>query len=245
MEDTKETYWYNEGVYIPGGEIVIEKQCEQIIPLAQSALISEVISTIRRRTYVPRSAFDTDIEMINFHNCWLNIKTGQTSPHSPSRLSKVQIPIYYDPSKQCPKFLEFLEQCLPDEQDRFTVLEQAASCLIKSAKFGKAYMYVGRGANGKSTFLSILDSLLGAENVSHISIHSFEDNRFAKARLDGKMANIYADISNEELNTVSEFKGLVTGDRTDAEHKNKPHFTMIPFAKMFFSTNQIPIVYDR
>jgi putative DNA primase/helicase len=245
MEDTKDTFWYNEGVYIPNGEVIIEKQCEQIIPLAKRDVVAEVIATIKRRTFVKRELFDSEIAMINCKNCWIDISTGKTFPHTPSRLSKVQLPVFYDVTKSSPKFLDFLEQCIPDEQDRFTVLEQAASCLIKSAKFGKAYMYVGRGANGKSTFLSIIDSLLGTQNVSHISIHAFEENRFAKARLDGKMANIYADISNEELNSASEFKGLVTGDPTDAENKNKPLYTMVSFAKMFFSANQIPIVYDE
>lgn len=245
MEDTRETYWYHEGVYIPNGEVIIEKQCEQMIPLAKRDVIAEVIATIKRRTFVSRTTFDSEIEMLNFRNCWLNIKTGQTSPHTPLRLSKIQIPVFYDPQKKSTKFLEFLEQCLPSDADRFTVMEHFASCLIKSAKFGKSYMYVGPGANGKSTFLKIVESCLGLENVSHISMHAFEDNRFAKAELDGKMANIYADISNEELNTVSEFKALVTGDPVLAEKKNKNPFTLINKAKMFFSANQIPIVYDE
>lgn len=245
IDDTKETYWYHEGVYIPNGEVTIEKQCEQIIPNARRDIVAEVISTIKRRTYVSRKDFDIDDTMINCKNCWLDIRTGQTSPHTPTRLSKIQTPIFYDPVKTAPKFLEFLEQCLPNEDDRFTALEHFASCLIKSAKFGKAYMYIGIGANGKSTYLGIIDAVLGIDNVSHISIHSFQDNRFAKAELDGKMANVYADISNEELNTVSEFKALVTGDPVLAEKKNKNPFILINTAKMFFSANQIPIVYDE
>lgn len=245
IEDTKETYWYHEGVYIPNGEVIIEKQCEQIIPLAKRDVVAEVMATIKRRTYVSRSEFDRDIELINFRNCWLDIHTGRTSPHTPGRLSKVQIPVFYDQSKTAPRFMEFLEQCLPDEEDRFTVLEQFASCLIKSSKFGKAYMHVGQGANGKSTLLGMIQDCLGTENISHISMHAFEDNRFAKAELDGKMANIYADISNEELNTVSEFKALVTGDPVLAEKKNKNPFVLTNTAKMFFSANQIPIVYDE
>jgi putative DNA primase/helicase len=245
MEDNKEIYWYHEGVYIPNGEVIIEKQCEHLIPMAKRDIVAEVVSTIKRRTYTPRTMFDADIEMINCRNCWVNIRTGVTSPHTPRRLSKVQIPVFFDPTKDASRFEQFLSECLPDDEDRFTVLEQFASCLIKSAKFGKAFIMIGQGANGKSTFLNIIQDVLGPQNVANISIHAFEDNRFAKAELDGKLANIYADISNEELNTVSEFKALVTGDTVLAEKKNQHPFQLNNFAKMFFSANQIPIVYDE
>lgn len=245
LDDTKEILYYDEGVYRFGGEILIEKRCEQMIEDCNRDVVNEVIAAVRRRTYAPRKWFDQDQDMINVRNAWINIKTGDILPHSANRLSRIQLPVYYDPLKKCPKFLSFLEQCIPDESDRYTILEQFASCLIKSAKFGKAFMWIGQGMNGKSTMLSIIEGCLGIESVSHISIHSFEDNRFAKAELDSKLANIYADISNEELNTASEFKALVTGDPVLAEKKNKNPFVMTNSAKMFFSANQIPIVYDE
>lgn len=83
------------------------------------------------------------------------------------------------------------------------------------------------------------------QTISNVSIHAIENNRFAPAELDGKLANIYADISNEELNSAGTFKNLVTGDPIFAEKKNKNPFSLINFAKMFFSANQIPMVYDE
>lgn len=211
----------------------------------QTGQVNEVINAIRRRTYAKRTEFDSEVDLLNLKNCWLNIETGETFNHTPTKLSKIQIPIFYDPQKIAYGFVRFLKQCMPKSTDAFTICEQFASCLIKSPKFGKAFMYVGQGSNGKSVFLNLIKNCLGMETISNISIHAIENNRFAPAELDGRLANIYADISNEELNTAGTFKNLVTGDPIFAEKKNKNPFSLINFAKMFFSANQIPMVYDE
>ena len=245
MADTDEILFYQEGVYVLGGEVLIKKQCEKMIVDCKRDDVNEVTAAIKRRTYVKRVEFDSEIEMLNLKNCWLNIETGETLSHTPTKLSKIQIPIFYDPEKIAWGFIKFLKQCMPKSTDAYTICEQFASCLIKSPKFGKAFMYVGQGSNGKSVFLNLIKNCLGIESISNISIHAIENNRFAPAELDGKLANIYADISNEELNTAGTFKNLVTGDPIFAEKKNKNPFSLLNFAKMFFSANQIPIVYDE
>lgn len=245
VDDTDEIYYYFEGVYLLGGEVLIKKQAEQLIVNLENKIVSEILGTIRRRTYTSRKEFDVDMNMINLKNCWLDIITGETFEHTPARLSKVQIPIFYDSTKTAPNFNKFLRQCLRKPNDVFTVYEQFASCLLRTAKFSKAFMHVGQGSNGKSVFLNVIKRCLGYENISHVSIHSLEENRFSAASLDGKLANMYADISNEELNSAGLFKNIVTGDPVQVEKKNKPPFDLINYAKMFFSANQIPIVYDE
>lgn len=245
MDDTDEIYYYQEGVYILGGETLIKKQAEQLIQNLDNGIISEILGTIRRRTYTSRKEFDNNIDLINLKNCWLNISTGEILEHSHVRFSKVQIPIFYDSKKTSPNFNRFLRQCLKNPRDVYTVYEQFASCLMRTAKFSKAFMHVGQGSNGKSVFLNVIKRCLGYENISHVSIHSLEENRFAPASLDGKLANMYADISNEELNSAGIFKNIVTGDPVQVEKKNKAPFDLINYAKMFFSANQIPIVYDE
>lgn len=253
IEETDEILVYIGGVYRYGGEVIIKKICEQKIPDCTKNIVNEVLATIQRSTYQTRSIFDntTDVQdppnynWINCKNCWVNVITGETREHSPKYLSRIQIPVKYDPEKKCPNFEKFLKECHDDNEDVETILEQFASCLVRNARLGKAYMHVGQGANGKSTLLSVIQDFIGHTNICHVSIHSFQDNRFAKAELDGRLVNIYADISNEELNSASEFKNLVTGDPVQAEKKNKHPFTLNNFAKMFFSANQIPIVFDE
>ena len=131
-------------------------------------------------------------------------------------------------------------ECLPDTHDRNLIIEEFASVLLQnSIRLEKIFMYVGYGANGKSTFLSVIETLIGDENISHVSIHDLIHARFAKSQLDGKVANIFADISNDELTKLGVLKAIVSGDTIAVEKKGKDHFTMKNHAKMFYSCNQL------
>jgi putative DNA primase/helicase len=245
FEETDEVLWYYEGVYIRGGEIQIKKRCEQIIQECTTNQVNEVINAIRRRTYVSIKKFDTDPIMINLRNCWVNINDGSISEHSSEKLSLVQLDVFYDPSRVPVKFNMFLRQCHASPKAVYQLWESFSSCLLKTSKFSKAFMHIGLGANGKSVYLKVVNTFLGHENVSNMSIHTIENNRFAPAQLYGKLANIYADISSEELRHTGNFKNIVSGDNITAEKKGKDPFEFVAIAKMFFSANQIPKVFDE
>jgi putative DNA primase/helicase len=106
-------------------------------------------------------------------------------------------------------------------------------------------MAVGDGANGKSTYLSVLKALLGAENVSGRPIQDFGQDRFAAADLFGKLANICADLPPNELKYTGNFKMLTGGDIIKAEYKFKRPFYFVSYAKLIFSANQIPDTEDE
>ena len=243
IEETEEILVYDNGVYREGGEILIKTECEKRIENCSRYMVNEVIGTIQRKTYRPRFLFNINPNYIHLENGIYDLARGEMIPFDTEILSTTKLPVVYDPKATAPNFMRFLRDCLKP-QDVFTVLEQMASCLIKSAKFGKAFMYVGEGSNGKSTMLYVLESILGKSNISHVSIHELDESRFAKAELVGKLANIYADISNQELRNVGILKIMITGDQITVEKKNKNPFSMENYSKLFFSANQIPQVYD-
>jgi putative DNA primase/helicase len=245
LEETDEVLWYYEGVYMRGGEIQIKKVSEQIVDECNTALVNEIINTIKRRTYISIKRFDSDPTMINVKNCWINITDGSATPHSPDIFSLVQLDVFFDPVKIPVKFNMFLRQCHKNSKAIYQLWESFASCLLKTPKFAKAFMHIGLGANGKSVYLKVINTFLGNENVSNMSIHTIEYNRFAPAQLHGKLANIYADISSEELKQTGNFKNIVSGDNITAEKKGKDPFEFIAYSKMFFSANQIPKVFDE
>ncbi len=243
IRETEEVLFYANGIYNYGGESLIKTEAELLVPDCTKYMVGEIIATIQRKTLTEKSEFNSKTNYIHLKNGIYDIETDTILEHTPDILSTVKLDVKYEKNAIAPEFMKFLSQCL-DPKDVFSVLEQMASCIIKSAKFGKAFMYVGVGQNGKSTLLYILESILGKENVSHVSIHELDESRFSKAELSGKLANIYADISNQELKNVGILKIMITGDRITVEKKNKDPFPMENFAKLFFSANQIPQVYD-
>jgi len=245
IRDTQETLYYENGVYRTGAETLINSECEQRIPNCTSYMRREVFKTIQASTYVERSQFDADPIILNLENGFLNLENGDCSSHNPHYLSRIQLSVTYNRSVGPVKFMKFMIECLPDANDRNLVLEEFASILLRHGiRLEKIFMYVGSGANGKSTFLSVVEILIGEHNISHISIHDLINGRFARAQLDGKIANIFADISNDELTKLGVLKALVSGDSIDVEKKGKDHFTMKNHAKMFYSCNQLPEINE-
>jgi len=245
LRDTQETLFYQDGVYKYGAEPLIFEECENRIDDCTSYMRREVFKTIQASTYKDRDQFDSDPVVLNVKNGLLNIQTGEFRKHTPLFLSRIQLPVYYDPNAGPVKFVKFMMECLPNQADRELVYEQFASILLREAiRLEKVYIYVGEGANGKSTFLNVVESLIGKDNISNVSIHDLIYGRFARARLDGKSANIFADISNDELSRVGILKAIVSGDPTDAEKKGKDPFKLKNFAKLFYSCNQLPEIKE-
>ena len=69
-------------------------------------------------------------------------------------------------------------------------------------------------------------------------------NRFALSALEGKLVNIFADLPSQSLNMTTSFKMLTGGDAIGAERKFKDQYSFTNFARLIFSTNKPPKVYD-
>ncbi len=118
--------------------------------------------------------------------------------------------------------------------------EIIAWLMTPDTRIQKALLLLGEGGTGKSTFLKALTAFLGKENVSTLPLHKLEGDRFAAARLVGKLANICADLPSTHLETSSIFKAITGGDRIAGEYKYGTGFDFTPFARLVFSANQPP-----
>jgi putative DNA primase/helicase len=170
---------------------------------------------------------------------------GSFKPHTPDYYSTVQINANYDPTAECPQFLSFLADILP-ESELPLMQEIFGYLLIPVNKAQKSFVFVGAPNAGKSTLLSIAQEiLLGSDNVSNIPWQSLGD-RFNKAELFGKLANIFADLPSKAIDDGGMFKSLTGEDYVTAERKNKDPFNFRPYARLLFSCNDIPKNYaDR
>lgn len=240
----KEIYRYNpeSGVYESSGVAFIKNRVEKGYWQRDSTnhLCAEVIGRIERSTYVNRDDFDSDPDIINLQNGLFNLNTFRLKPHSPEYLSRIQLPFKYNPAKKAPRFLRFLSEVQPDERVRELLCEEIAYCFFPDCRLEKAFIYVGDGSNGKSVFLHVLRTLLGRGNVSGRSLNQFGEERFARADLDGKIANIYPDLNADDLKTTGIIKALISGETITAENKFGRPFEMIPRAKHFYSCNKLP-----
>lgn len=184
--------------------------------------------------------------IIPLKNGLYHIETEKVIPFSPSFFffKEKVLPFEFDESKDCPKFKKFLDDILPDKRYQEIILDFMAYTLLKGNFLQKALILVGRGANGKSTFLTFFSRFLN-NAVGGVSLQELEKNKFSLFHLIEKYANIYADIPKTEITTSSTFKSITGGDFIKIEQKFvQKMFEVRPSFKLIFSANLLPRFHD-
>jgi len=246
FEDTGEIYRYhpNKGVYVQDGEVFIEKEIQKHLGVnTKNKHISETIGAIKRKTYSTRASFTSSPILLVVKNGLLDIYTGVLYPYDSTHFSISTLPVKYDPDAECPNFIKFLTEVV-DYEGYVTLKEFIGYCLMKKYTYHKALMLYGKGRNGKSTFLKVIEQLFGEDNISHVALHDLSE-RFASSDLYGKMVNICDDLSSKDLQNTGNFKTLTSGGSLRAEKKFKPSFTFNNTAKLIFATNSFPRTSDN
>ena len=240
-------YNYDGGVFRPEGERCVNNHVKRLLEAANfedkwsSHKQEEVLKCIQ--VDAPLLWDRPPLDRINVHNGLIQTATSQLLPHSPDALTTVQLPIDYDPGATCPRWEKFVSDTLPhDSQD--AAWEIIAWLMVPVTSIQKALFLQGDGCNGKSVFLRALIRFLGKDNVSTLTLHKLEHDRFATARLIGKLANISPDLPNQRLQTTSTFKSITGGDRFTGEYKFQGSFDFRPFVRLVFSANQLPVSSD-
>lgn len=169
-----------------------------------------------------------------------DLDTEELKPHSPNFLSSSQTPVTYDPYAISPRISRFIEEIVPDDAQA-TLYELMGSLFVPTVSVQKAFLFVGEGANGKSTLCDLLIAMLGISNVSALELEDLATNndRWAAANLYGKLANIAGDISSERLTKTAKFKKVVDGGLIKAERKYGHPFNYRPYARLVFGINKM------
>jgi putative DNA primase/helicase len=132
--------------------------------------------------------------------------------------------------------------------DKWVLLYEIIGYTLLAGEYplNKAIMLVGEGRNGKSTYLELIKRLLGSDNVVSIKLQDLtnDKSRFMISHLYGKMANIFADLPSEALRNTGLFKVLTGEDTITADRKFRDPITFRNYAKMLYSCNELPKVYD-
>lgn len=218
---------------------------------------NEIEAWVKRESYVRREAFQPTANKINLENGVLDLDNGQLLSHNPdfnfiSRLDVKYVEpdkvdeLLFDSKKLVDDFYKSLFDGDPDGEKKIVTLNEIVGyCLENRYPIQVAFMLIGGGENGKSTWLNLVKAFLGSRNISSVALNSLTYNRFASSALYGKMANIAADIPDAKLKFTGTFKMLTGGDPVEGEKKFQNSFTFWNSAKLLFSANKIPETEDE
>jgi len=238
--DNQEIYCYNQGIYEQKAEPLIKDLSEQFLEdECKEHYKNEITGYIRDKNYQERTIFDSEKYLINLENGIYDIKHSKFLEHDPEYYFLSKIPVNYNKNAKIKKIKRFFKQVLKTD-DIKRLQELFGYCLYRDYPIQKSFMFLGEGANGKSTVLNLLKSMLGNQNVSSVSLQELCENRFAPANLYGKLANVYPDLPDKTLTKTGMFKILTGGDNISAEQKFKAYFNFVNHAKLIFSANKLP-----
>jgi len=242
--DTETLYVYDpkERIYKTTGEVLVkERMAERLDEDTRQRYFADVIFYIKGMTYFDRPPSPKD--KLAVENGILNVVTRELTTDSKDDFITVKLPRTYDSNADCPTIKKFLVDVVGPEQ-ALLIQEFTGYCLYQLMFVHKAFMFVGNGANGKSTLLDLLRAFLGESNVSNVTLQALCGNRFAPAQVYGKLANLCADIPDKPLEYTGMFKMLTGNDAVMIEEKFKRGFSIVNTAKLAFSTNKVPESMD-
>lgn len=222
----------------------------------------EHVTHIQRRTQLERDAFNPDIAWVACNNCMVNVVTGEMQSFDPRFMSTTKIPVNYDHTCpagvyadffrmvedpdliQMPRVMEFFFEIM-DCEDVPLFLDYLAYSLWRDYRHNNWMLLVGKGFNGKSILLDLIERFFGKENKCGETLDRLLNGRFSIANLFNKMVNVDADVSADVIfKNTGILKKLTGSDLHAAEHKFKRSFYFRNYAKLYFSCNEVPETED-
>ncbi len=196
---------------------------------------------------VSHEALDADPWLLNVKNGTLNLRTGEVGPHRRDALITKTAPVDYDPDAEAPTWTSFLARVMGGDESLVRYLQQLVGySLTGMLREHVLAFFFGAGANGKSTFLSTIHSLLGEYGTPAprgVLFRSRNERHPTElATLFGRRFVTCAEIEEGQVFDEALTKDLTGGDRIKARRMREDFWTFSPTHKLFLAGNHKPAI---
>lgn len=212
------------------------------------ARLKAMVELFKTEPEIPVQAIrlDSHAHFLNVSNGVVDLTTGELKPHDRSLLLTKVAPVTYDAGAECPRFERFLREAFVGDEDLIACVQRLLGySLTGDAREQVFFIFVGMGANGKSTLLNIVSFVAGP-----YATHTPSDTLIAQKNGRGA-SNDIARLNGARLVTASEFNpgeklatGLIkqlTGNEKVTARFLFREFTDFHFTgKIVLATNDIP-----
>lgn len=245
-----ECYQYKDGIYTEASSSVRNTIKDMIVVdnLITQNRIMECFRLICDDVRLQRDTaeLNQDRNLINFQNGVWDIERGELLPHDSKYLQTLQIPHPVGEYKPFPKtrLYDFFKQTKLPKEDIKMLLKYMAYCLTLGYGLKTFMVLCGQSNTGKSVLIRFFETLVGKQNVSSLSMHEL-NMRFYPSQLYNRLLNSCADNASLPLSSIENLKKITGGDQIMHEKKGKEPFFFVPFCKLLFSFNQLPLQLEE
>ncbi|WP_214626530.1 DNA primase family protein [Paenibacillus agaridevorans] len=213
------------------------------------AKMSDVLHRIKSEPTLQAelSSLDSNAQVINFRNGVFDLLTGKLEHHSPDWKFTNFIDAEYlgnaDDYFYESHFQKFLFDCTDRDPEKIQSLQELTGYIISNEwRAKKFFALIGLPHTGKSVWLEIWRSLIGAQFTTAVSLNQLGSNRFMIAELSRSKLNISAELDEKGmLKGVDLIKMITGGDMMTGERKGQDPFHFYPRSKLVVAGNRMPL----
>lgn len=163
-------------------------------------------------------------------------------PHDPHFFTGYSVPFDYDAEAKIPRrWLDFLEEVLPDADERVLLQQWFGYCLSGRLEQEKALLIVGPTRSGKGTIATILSEVMGRSNVTSTKVSSLGKD-FGLQPLLGKPLAIVGDARMERVGpgATESLLGIIGRDSQSVPRKYGTNWEGVLPTRFLVMSNDIP-----
>lgn len=182
-------------------------------------------------------------------NGTVDLEAMRLDPGSPEYLLTHASQVKFDPGARAPAWERFVEETFCGDADLVSYVRRVAGYMLSGDISEQCFfVFFGAGANGKSTFISILQALLGeyaAKSRMETWVSQFRaagSSTEDLARLAGKRFVVAEESEDEQRLAVSLVKEVTGGDKITARNMYERSFEYLPQFKLVLVCNHKPVV---
>lgn len=241
---------YDNGYWPAVHELLIRKEIQhsvttqrQVAVKVDNGLISSLYNMIKSHKFVQDSQFDRDENLLVFDDCTLDYVTGERRGHLLENYCTTKLPFKYDAQANSQCWQRFLTTTVAGDVQMF-LQEFAGYSITRLTKHEIAVWLYGPPGGGKSTFISGLESMLGAQ-CGVLGLSDIETSNFGLSNLPGKTLVISTEQPAHFLKSAHIVNSIISGERVTVNQKYQHPYAFAPRCKVLWAMNELPRVDDK
>lgn len=178
----------------------------------------------------------------------IDLRDGSARPAHADDLAVQRLGADYDPNADCPLFIKFLNDIFNNDNEKIEYVRAIFGyALTGETTEQKVFLNVGKGANGKSVLLGLMNDLFGdyAASVPFALFDAGEYTQTAQyefAKLVGKRFVSIIEAPEDRFLAEARLKAASGGDTIQARNPYGRPFDYKPQWVVFFAINHLPRV---
>lgn len=194
---------------------------------------------------------DSDDFLFNTPNSTIDLKNLKERTHNRNDVITQCAGYSYNPDKtECPNWLKFLDKIFLGDKEIIRYIQKAMGySLTGTMKENCLFMLWGGGANGKSTFIQVLEAIAGSYAIN-INGETLMETRGGNpdaprgdlAVLLNKRIAIASELQEGQVFNEPLLKRLTFGEKVRARFMFQEGFDLIPKCKLWIMTNKKPTI---